>query len=348
MIGSEDLARKTVYNRIFNEEDWAKVNPKNKQLFDEWKIYLMSVNKSEGTIKQYANDLRILAIFLQKYCSNKFIVDLTKRDIISFQGYAINNWGHSSNRIRRLRACLSSLSNYIENIMDDMYPEFRNIVGKIEAPDKKAVRKKTVLTDEQVEFVLKTLVESKQYQKACAFALAANSGARLSELVRFKVGYFDDINLVHGAYYKTPEKIRIKGRGREGSEAHKFVLKTGFQEYLDLWLEERERLEIDNDELFVTRRNGQWVPAQDTTLQSWASQFTKILGEPFYFHSLRHYLTTKLRANKIPDKIIKGFFGWESIDMIEIYDDNEAEDDFASYFTADGIAKVESKRLDDM
>ncbi|MFS0643670.1 tyrosine-type recombinase/integrase [Siminovitchia sp. 179-K 8D1 HS] len=342
------MARKTVYNRIFNEKDWAEVNPKNKQLFDEWKMYLMSVNKSEGTINQYYNDLRILAIFLLKHCQNKFIVDLTKRDIIAFQGFSINQWGHSSNRVRRLRACLSSLSNFIENIMDDLYPEFRNIVGKIEAPSQKPVREKTVLTDEQVELVLKTLVDSKQYQKACAFALAANSGARLSELVRFKVSYFDDDNLVANAYYKTPKKIRIKGRGREGSEAYKYVLKTGFQEYLDLWLEERKRLEITNEELFVTRRNGEWVPAQDTTLQSWATQFSKILEEPFYFHSLRHYLTTKLRANNIPDKIIKEFFGWESIDMIEIYDDNDAEDDFEKFFTEDGIVKVENKGLSDI
>lgn len=342
------MARKTVYNRIFNEEDWEKVNPKNKQLFEEWKTYLMSVNKSEGTIKQYYNDLRILAIFLYKHCNNKFIVDLNKRDIIAFQGYCLNQWGHSSNRVRRLRACLSSLSNFIENIMDDLYPDFRNIVGKIEAPAQKPVRKKTVLTDEQVEHVLKTLVDSKQYQKACAFALAANSGARLSELVRFEVSFFDEENLVANAYYKTPVKIRIKGRGREGSEAYKYVLKNGFQEYLDLWLKERKRLEIDNEELFVTRRDEEWIPAQDTTLQSWATQFTKILEEPFYFHSLRHYLTTKLRANNIPDSVIKEFFGWESIDMIEIYDDNDVEEDFTKYFTEEGIKGVEHKNLSDI
>jgi integrase len=340
------MARSTVYNKIFNEEDWAKVNPNNKDLFNQWKTYLMSTDKSKGTILQYYNDLRILSIFLMKFCNNKFIVDLNKRDIIAFQGYSINEWGHSSNRTRRIRSCLSSLCNFIENIMDDLYPDFRNIVNKIEAPQKKPVREKTILTSDQVNYVLNTLVESKQYQKACVFALAANSGARLSELCRFKVNYFDEKNLINNAYYKTPEKIRIKGRGRDGGAKHKFILKTGFQEYLDLWLEEREKLGITNNELFVTRRNGEWITATDTTLQSWKTQFCRILGLDFYFHSLRHYLTTKLRANNIPDKIIKEFFGWESIDMIEIYDDNEAEDDFAKFFTENGIKKVENKSLD--
>lgn len=159
------MGRKTVYNRIFNEDDWEKVNPKNKRLFNEWKTYLMSTDKSKGTIDQYYNDLRILAIFLMKNCDNKFIVDLNKRDIIAFQGYSINEWGHSSNRTRRIRSCLSSLCNYVENIMDDLYPDFRNIVNKIEAPIKNPVREKTILTEEQVNNLLNQLVESKQYQK---------------------------------------------------------------------------------------------------------------------------------------------------------------------------------------
>jgi integrase len=342
------MARSTVYNRIFNEADWEKVNPQNKKLFKEWKTYLMSTDKSKGTIDQYYNDLRILAIFLMKNCENKFIIDLNKRDIIAFQGHSINEWGHSSNRTRRIKSCLSSLCNFVENIMDDLYPDFRNIVNKIESPTKKPVREKTILTNKQVEMVLNTLVESKQYQKACVFALAANSGARLSELVRFKLSFFDESNLMNNAYYKTPVKIRIKGRGRDGAEKHKFILKNGFREYLDLWIEERDNLGITSDELFVTRKNGEWVSATNTTLQSWKLQFSKILDIDFYFHSLRHYLTTKLRANNIPDKIIKDFFGWESIDMIEIYDDNEAEDDFATFFTEEGIKKVEKKGLNDM
>jgi len=339
------MARSTVYNRIFNEEDWAKVNPMNKELFEEWKTYLISIDRAQSSIDQYFNDLRILAIFLMKHCNNKFIIDLNKRDIIKFQGYSINTWGHSSNRTRRLRSCLSSLCNYVENILDDMYPNFRNVVNKIEAPTKQPVREKTVLTDEQVQMALDKLVETKQYQKACVFALAAYCGCRLSELLRFKVDYFDTKNLVNNAYYKTPEKIRIKGRGRNGYQKYKFVLKAGFQEYLDLWMQERERLCIDNEELFVTRREGIWVPAQDTTLQSWTNQFEKILGVDFYFHSLRHFLVSKLRANNVPDKIIQEWFGWESSTMIEVYDDNEAEDDFGEFFTEEGVNYHEPKGI---
>ena len=342
------LGRKTVYNKIFNEAEWAEVNPQNKELFEEWRNYLLSTDKAQGTVDQYFHDGRQICIIIKRVCRNKFIVDMSKRDVIAFQGYSINTLGHSSNRTRRIRACLSSLCNFVENIMDDLYPDFRNIVNKIEAPTKKAVREKTILTDEQIQQLLDTLVETKQYQKACVFALAANSGARLNELLRFKVNFFEEKNLVNDAYYKTPTRIKIKGRGRAGAEKHKYVLKTGFQEYFDLWMEERKRLGIESDDLFVTRKNGEWIPASDTTLQSWKNTFIKLLGVDFYFHSLRHYLTTKLRANNIPTNIIRDYFGWSSADMIEIYDDNEAEDDFGKYFTSDGIKKVENGNLDSL
>lgn len=342
------MARTTVYNKIYNEKDWEEVNPKNKKLLKQWQTYLKSTNKSEGTIKQYVNDARIIFILLKNECDNRFIVDLNKRDIIAFQGYSINEWNHSSNRTRRIKACLSSMCNFVENIMDDLYPDFRNVVNKIESPAKETVREKTILSADQVKLVLDTLVESEQYQKACVFALACNSGARLNELLRFKVSFFDETNLLNNAYYKTPVKIKTKGRGKNGKQLHKFVLKSGFQEYLDLWLSEREKLGIDTDELFVTRRNGEWVSATDTTLQSWKRQFSNILNTDFYFHSLRHYLVTRLRKMMIPDKVILEFFGWSSSDMIDIYDDNEAEDDFAKFFTEDGINKVETKGLSDL
>ena len=204
------MARGTVYNRIYNEKDWEEVNPKNKKLLKQWQTYLSSTNKSKGTIAQYTNDARIIFLFLLKECENRFIVDLNKRDIISFQGQSINEWSHSSNRTRRIKACLSSICNFVENIMDDLYPDFRNVVNKIESPAKEAVREKTVLTQEQVEMVLKTLVDSEQYQKACVFALACNSGARLSELVRFKVSFFEEQNLLNGAYYKSPVRLKLK------------------------------------------------------------------------------------------------------------------------------------------
>lgn len=115
-------------------------------------------------------------------------------------------------RIRRVKSAISSMSNYIENILqdeDEDFENFRSIIGKIESPKNEAVREKTIIPDDDVDKFLDKLVSEERYQQACAFALAAMSGARKSELLRFKVEYFDENNIVYGGLYKTP-KIKTK------------------------------------------------------------------------------------------------------------------------------------------
>lgn len=338
--------RSTVYNKFFTQELWDKVNPVNKQLFKQWQQYLVAEGKSKGTIKQYKNNFRIICIVILKECDNYAITDLNPRHIIALQSYFLDECNHSPNRVRSMRSCLSSFSEWIEIIMDDLYPEFKNIVNRIKAPPKAEVREKIILSEKEVSKVLEKLYQTEQYQKACVFALAANSGARLSELLRFKVSYFDKENIRDNAYYITPEKIKTKGDGQYGKMLHKYVLINGFQKYLDAWLKERELLQVDNEYLFVTKDNdNEWVCAKDSTLQSWTNTYSKILNKSFYFHSLRHYLTTKLRKNRIPDKVIQSFFGWSSPDMINIYDDSQASDEFGQYFSESGIVEQSTGNL---
>ena len=56
---------------------------------------------------------------------------------MKYQNYLMNDLKLSSNRIRRLRSTMSSLANFIENILDDEFKDYRNIVNKIPAPVKK-------------------------------------------------------------------------------------------------------------------------------------------------------------------------------------------------------------------
>ena len=145
------------------------------------------------------------------------------------------------------------MSNFITDILDEeeKYQDFKKTINRVESPVKEAVREKTILSDEQVDFLLDTLVEKKKYQAACAVALAIFSGARKSELTRFKVEYFNEENIIFDALYKTSEKIKTKGRGK-GKFIYKYVL-LDFKKYFDLWMAERERLGIDSEWLLVSK-----------------------------------------------------------------------------------------------
>lgn len=326
------MGRKTKQNRITSPELIAQINPKNIRLMEDFLEYLRSVGKAESTVKAYTSDLYIFFVWALQHASNKYFPEISKRDIVAYQNWLLRSNENSPARVRRLKSTLSSLSNYIEAILDDELPNFRSIIRKIESPVNEPTREKTVLTDEQADYLLNYLVERGKYEKACCFALARYSGRRKSELPRFKVSYFQDENIIYGTFYKTPERIRTKGRGVNGKMLTCYVLAKPFKPYLDLWLKQRDEMGIESEWLFPDRND----PTQSlpiSTLNSWAETFSNILEIPVYWHSLRHFFTTSLAKENIPDSVIKTIIGWESLEMVGVYKDIDDEEEIGKYFS---------------
>jgi integrase len=98
--------------------------------------------------------------------------------------------------------------------------------------------------------------------------------------------------------------------------------------------------------LTVPDKDGNYEQAKISVLNSYAQTCSRMLGIPFYFHSLRHMLTT-LMAGKyhIPSKVIQEYFGWSSTALVDIYDDTEVADTFGDYFSKDGIKECKQGSL---
>lgn len=350
-MGNHKEGRSTVYNDITSEEKLKQVNPENKELENDFLEYLASIDRSKGTIKQYRANLHVFWCWNLEFNNNKFFVELTKREIAKFQSHAINIWQWSPKRIRTVKATISSLSNYIENILDDEFEGYKPIVRKIESPADTAVRIKSVFQPEELQPLLDKLVEKGQYMKACVLSLAINSGRRKAEIPRFKVSYFNDDNLIcEGALYKTPEKMVTKGRGSRGKLLDVYTLAKPIKPYLDLWLKQREEFGITSEWLFPKYKDGEWIDEQIEVglLDSWARTFSKMLGKSFYWHSMRHYFTTAMKMSGIPDSVVQDIVGWESADMVKIYDDTPSEEQFEKYFGAEGIKQVKQVSLQEL
>lgn len=348
---SPTAGRTTVYNEITSEEKLKQVNPENLQLEEDFLEYLESVDRSKGTIKQYRANLHIFWCWNLEFNKNKFFVELTKRELVKFQNHALNVWLWSPRRIRVVKATISSLSNFIESILDDEFEDYRSIIKKIESPTNEAVREKSVFTQEELQPLLDTLVENKDYMKACVLALAMYSGRRKAELTRFKVSYFTDDNLMFGgSLYKSPEKIKTKGRGTKGKLLEVYVLAKQFKPYLDLWLKERRELGITSDWLFPKYKNGEWLDENiDTsTIDSYSRTYTRLLGKPFYPHSCRHMFCTMLLEQNLPESVVQDIIGWSSSEMVKLYDDRSKDSQLEKYFGEDGIKQVETKGLNDL
>ena len=340
------MARSTKMNSITSPELLRQVNPKNKQLLADFLDYLRSVQRSETTIAGYDNDIQIAWVWCLQNNDNKFFVDWTKRNIVAYQNWLLNNNENSPARIRRLKAALSSLSNYIEGVLDDEFPNFRNIINKVENPVNRPVREKTVWEDEELDDLLEKLVERADYEKACYLALAMYSRRRKSELCRFRVTDFTDERLVcGGALYKSAP-IKTKGQGG-GKVIPCYTLAKKFKPYLDYWIDYRKRHGIESEWLFPNKKNPkEYVPI--STINSWSNTFSRISGRPAYIHSLRHYFTTSLAKAGIPDGVIQSIVAWESSDMVRLYTDLDADEQIGMYFQDGDIVVPDKKGLSDI
>lgn len=350
-MGEQRKGRSTVYNNITSPEKLAQVNPENIELESDFLEYLASIDRSKETIKQYKANLHVFWCWNLEFNDNRFFVDLTKRQIAKFQNHCINMWKWSPKRVRTVKATLSSLSNFIEAILDDEYDGYRPIVRKIESPADEAVREKSVFSMEELQPVLDVLVEKGEYMKACVLALGMYSGRRKAELTRFKVSYFDDKNLIcGGALYKTPEKMVTKGRGQRGKLLDVYVLAKQFKPYFDLWMAEREKNEISSDWLFPKYKDGKWLDEHidPTLIDSFARTYSRILKKPVYPHSLRHMYTTHLLEQNLPESVVQMILGWNTADLVRVYDDRTSESQLEKYFGADGIKQIEQKTLNDL
>lgn len=340
------MPRKTKMNSITSPELLARVNPDNQALLRDFLEYLRSVQRSETTISSYENDIQIAFVWCLQYNSNASFISWTKRNVVAYQNWLLNNNENSPARIRRLKASLSSLSNYIENVLDDEFPNFRNIINKVESPINQPTRDKTVLTDEDVNKLLNMLLERGRIKAACGIALMAYGGRRKAEICRFKVSDFDDDKLVCGGSLWKSDPIKTKGRGN-GKFLNCYTLAHKFRPYLEKWLAYRKENGIESEWLFPDAANpNEQMPI--TTINSWMASASNMMGMPIYAHAFRHRYTTMLSEEGIPDNVIKEIQGWSSLELVSVYVDTDAEKTLDRYFGKDGIKKVEAKGLDEL
>ena len=64
-----------------------QVNPKNKELLDEFIEYCRSTQKSETTIKGYISDINIAFVWSLQHNNNMFFVDWKKKHIVKYQNW---------------------------------------------------------------------------------------------------------------------------------------------------------------------------------------------------------------------------------------------------------------------
>lgn len=332
------MARRTYKKVITSPEIIEQINPENKKLVNRF-LKNFDTKRSDSSVKVYRSNFNIFFCWNCQYNDNKSFIDIKKSQLLDFFDFAVSELKWSPNRYAQMWSSLSSLSNFIENILDDEYPNFRNIVKKIEKLPKNVVREKTILTEDQVNNLMEWLESKELYQEACLLALAISSGARISELFRFDIDLIDENNTAFDdLFLETKKEIKTKGAGKQGAMKYKYIIKDIFMPRYKKWLEIRNDIlkknNISHNSLFI-KKDG--TPACADTARSWMRKWERYLTEEeptnvehkevnLYPHCLRHYIVTYLSRIGLESDFIIAVMGWKSADMYAIYNDMTAKE----------------------
>lgn len=322
--------RKTFRKVITSPELTAQINKDNIKLMERF-LKNFATKRSPKSVTVYRSNLIIFLTWNLLYNENKLFTDIRKIEYADFFDFCVSELHWNANRYHQCHSSLSSFSAWIENYFDEDYPQFRNLLPKIEKPSKEAIREKTILKEEDIDKIFSILEEENRTQEQCLLALAISCGARVSELAQFTLSLIDEENTVFdGLFLETTEKIRTKGSGVQGKMLKKYILKDIFLPYYHKWLAERDEIikktNQDHDFIFITKDG---KPANADRLRDWISTWGDIVEQPIYPHSLRHYQISLLKRLEIDDDLIVYLTGWAEgtgHTMISIYNDNELTD----------------------
>lgn len=275
------MARGRVYNRIFNEEDWEKVNRENKIMIEDFLEEYRQRKKKATTISQYFNDLRVVMLYILRKLGNKSILELNKKDFRRFSLYLTEDLGVSNARSNRLMSAVRSLLTYIED--DDEYDYDNNIAKKVRGLPKEAVRTNEddfFLTFDQVMRLREELIKRNRLQDAVLLMMSFDSAGRRNEIFQItKTGILEG--------NRANEVIGKRGK------KYKPVYLDDTKELIRQYLEERGDDDIDS--LWVIGKGENKKPLSNSNvLYERVVAISKILSEiegktiEFFNHSLRH------------------------------------------------------------
>ena len=243
-----------------------------------------------------------------------------------FFDYGLLELKWSGNRYARMRSLIRSFSSFIEDYLDSMYPNFRNIVDKaVPKIPKNPVRKKTIIKEKQVYELRNNLIEKGDIQEATYLMLLASSGARISESLRINVDMIDENNTAFGdLFLETTDELKTKGHGKNGTMMTRFIIKDTFLPMFKKWIPIREEIMKKNNKehnhMFI-KSNGD--PISKSGVNYWIKKWESILGVDAYAHMFRHFIVSDLTRKGCSSDFIVAVMKWKSADMYNIYNDIE-------------------------
>ena len=268
-----------MYNKIYSDEDWNKVNEYNKEIMEDYLLEYTARKKKATTLKQYRNDIRIILIYILHHCGNRNITELSKKDFRNLTLWLSDTLQLSNARTNRLMSCCRSLLTYLED--EDEYEYENNVSRKVKGLPKESVRNIIFLEDEIISQLRNKLLNEKRYKEATLLSLLYDSACRKNECIQVEKYSFMDES-------KDSTNVVVGKRGK----SFPLIYFRHTKECAKLYLAERG--EDDIDSMWILGKGNSKRPAHASNLYDWCITWRKDLKEltgqdyPINCHSFRH------------------------------------------------------------
>lgn len=305
------------------DDQWALVNSEYRELMEE---FISAQSLSPKSKIQYRSVLKQFGWFVYEKLKNKRLCEISKRDFIKYLSHLRDERKMSSSGQQTRKTIVSSFCNFIENIIAEDEPDyknFKNFTRGLPAIPKNKVYDKVKITHEEYLQMMDVLEKDEDYLGMAWLATAFNVGARRSEIIQFK-SEIANYDFGEGTFIMS-HNIRLKGGGEDGKVEAYMINKEAIK-YIKIWLEKRG---YDHEYIFTTKYNKEISAMAD----SWADYFCKnklspILGRRINPHLFKASCVTHLLEQGIPIEMVSKFIAHhESVaTTIAHYDLRDFED----------------------
>lgn len=306
------------------DEMWKQVNEDYQLLVEE---YLSVQNHSKETKKQYSSGLRQFGWFISRSMNNKPLYKITKRDFLRYISYLRDDRKLSSSALSFKKACVSSLCNYIENVVADEeknYRQFRNFTRGLPSIPRNRVYEKVKVTKEEYKEMMKVLENDENWLGMAWLATAFRVGARRSEILQFKSEILE-YEIPEGQTYVLSHNVRGKGKSTDG-KILQYMIPLDVLPYWKKWIDNRG---YESDYIFTGKHKGEIKPLSP----SWADHFcsevlSNILGRRVNVHIFKNSCITALLEDGIEISLVSKYVAHhEDISTTQIYDLRDFEEE---------------------
>jgi len=307
------------------DEMWQLVCEHNRDIVEEF-LY-SNKQLSTKTLKQYTSGLRIFFNFVREKLNNKPLYKITKRDFIKYFAF-LQDHNLSSSALGFKKSAVSSLCNYIENIVaeeEEDYKNFRNPTKAINGIPKNSVYEKVKITQEEYDLMIDTLIKKESYMVACFVAVAFNTAARRNEIRQFKS---EIVNYEKQQGKNYIESHVIYGKGKGGGKILRYMVNDEAIKYIKLWLDNRG---YNHEYVFTAKyRNGIKQVSESWFNDVCKNELSNILGRRINVHLFKSSAITALLEKGVDIKIVSKYIAHhESVSTTDqfynLMDDTESK-----------------------